>query len=106
MVQGVGGRVKGTNTVFFIDKSEVPQERFRDVTYGKFVCSVHPEIEEKNRTQLTVGGNRINYPNKVSTPTADMLLVKILFNIAISTKDAKFITGDIKNFYLMTPLKQ
>ena len=98
--------MKGTNTVFFIDKSEVPQERFRDVTYGKFVCNVRPKKEDKNRTRLTVGGNHINYPDKVSTPTADMLLVKILFNIVISTKDAKFMTGNITNFYLMTPLKQ
>ena len=61
--QGVGGRVKDTNTVLFINKSDVPQERFRDVTYGKFVCNVCSEKEEKNRTRLTMGGNRINYPN-------------------------------------------
>ena len=41
--QGIGGRVKGTNTVFFVDKSEVPPERFKDFTYGKFVCMVRPE---------------------------------------------------------------
>ena len=106
LVQGVGGRVKGTDTIFFINKSELPHDRFRDVTYGIFVCTVQLEKEEKNRTRLTVGGNRINYPDEVSTPTADMLLVKILFNSVISSKGAKFMTGDIKNCYLMTPLKQ
>ena len=35
-----------------------------------------------------------------------MLLAKILFNSVISTKGARFMTGDIKNFYLMTPLKR
>ena len=74
--------------------------------YGRFVCDVRPQKAEPNRTRLTVGGNRINYPGDCGTPTADMLLVKILFNSIISTKDAKFMTGDIKNFYLNTPLKR
>jgi len=34
------------------------------------------------------GGDRINYPEDVGTPTADMTLVKILLNSIISTKDA------------------
>ena len=40
------------------------------------------------------------------TPTADMLLVKVLLNSVISTKDARFMTGDLKNFYLGTPMKR
>ena len=35
-----------------------------------------------------------------------MLLAKILFNNVISTKNARFMTGDIKNFYPNTPLKR
>ena len=53
---------------------------------------------------MVVGGNRINYPGDVGTPTADMLLAKIIFNSVISTKGAKFMTADISNFYLNTPL--
>ena len=34
-----------------------------------------------------------------------MLLVKMLVNRVISTTGAKFITGDINDFYLNTPLK-
>ncbi|KAL7474369.1 hypothetical protein ACHAW6_000343 [Cyclotella cf. meneghiniana] len=33
-----------------------------------------------------------------------MLVAKLLFNSIISTPDAKFMTIDIPNFYLMTPL--
>jgi hypothetical protein len=51
-----------------------------------------------------VGGDRINYPGKVATPTAKMLLAKMLFNSMISTKGVRFMTMDIPNFYLMTPL--
>ena len=70
------------------------------------MCDVRPQKAEPNRTRLTVGGDRINYPGDCGTPTADMLLVKILFNSIISTEGARFMTGDIKNFYLNTPLKR
>ncbi len=53
-----------------------------------------------------MGGNLINYPEDVGTPTANMLLVKILLNSIISTKGARFANADIANFYLMTLLKR
>ncbi len=74
--------------------------------YKQFVCTVRPKKAEPNQTQFTVGGDRINYPGKVATPTAEMLVVKMLFNSIISTKGACFMTMDISNFYLMTPLHQ
>ncbi len=40
----------------------------------------------------------------VATPTAEMLVAKMLFNSVISTRGAQFMTMDISNFYLMTPL--
>ena len=62
--------------------------------------------KEKNRARFTVGGDKINFPGEVATPTADMLVVKILFNSIISTKGSWFMTIDISKFYLMTPLKR
>ncbi len=107
LTNGVGGRIKNpTNTIKFIHRHEVPKGRRKDVTYGQFVCSVRPEKAEKNRTRFTVGGDRINYPGEVATPTADMLVTKLLLNNVISTKNARFMTMDISNFYLMTPLKR
>ena len=104
LVNGVGGRIKVTNTIKFIRKREVPKDRRKDVTYGSFVCNMRPEKKEKERTIFVVGGDRINYPGEVATPTADMLVAKLLFNSLISTRDAKFMTMVISNFYLMTPL--
>jgi hypothetical protein len=106
LAQGVGGRIKGTNTIYFIHESEIPTERRKDVTYGSFVCTVRPEKAEPNRTRFTAGGDKINYPFEVATPTAEMLVAKILFNSVISTPGARFMTMDISNFYLMTPLKR
>jgi hypothetical protein len=52
-----------------------------------------------------MGGNIINYPDHCGTPTAvDILTVKLLFNSVISTSYTKFMTIDIKNFYLMMPM--
>jgi hypothetical protein len=76
----------------------------KDVTYGQFVCTERPKKTETNRTWFTVGGNHINYPGAVATPTAEMLVAKLLFNSTISTKGARFMTMDISNFYLNSPL--
>ena len=53
---------------------EVPKNIMKDVTYGQFVCNERPKKAEKNRTQFTVRGDRINYPGAVSTPTAEILV--------------------------------
>ena len=51
LASGVGGRVKGTKKIRFIHQDDVPQKRWKDITYGSFQCNVRPEkIEEPNRT--------------------------------------------------------
>jgi hypothetical protein len=46
LAQGVGERVKATNTIFFISKNQVPKDRIKDVTYGSFVCDI-----KQNKTE-------------------------------------------------------
>ena len=53
-----------------------------------------------------MGGNLVNYPGDCGTTTADLLTVKLLLNSVISTPQAKFMTIDIKDFYLMTPMER
>ncbi len=105
LANGVGGCIKGTNTIKFINKRDIPSKRMKDVTYKKFVCKIRPKKKETHCTCFVVGGNKINYPGEVATPTAEMLVAKLLFNSVISTHGARFMTMDIANFYLMTPLK-
>eukprot|EP00804_Cyclotella_cryptica_P022420 CCRYP_021143-RA/>CCRYP_021143-RA protein AED:0.55 eAED:0.45 QI:0/0/0/1/0/0/3/0/179 len=95
LAQGIPGIVQGTNTIVFIAKDDIPTDRCRDVTYEK---------EDPHRERLTVGGNRIHFPGDCDTPTADMLTTKILLNSIISTQGARFMTIDIKDFYLNTPM--
>ena len=90
LVNGVGGRIKGTKTITFILKSMVP--KWRKVTYGRIVVDY--------RTRFTVGGDCINYPGVMSTDTAKMLTVKLLLNSVVSTPRARCCILDIKDFYL------
>ncbi len=107
LAQGLkDSRVKGTNTIKFIRKDQVPNNRMKDVTYGSFNCNFKPNKEEKDRMGLMAGGDRINYPDDCGTPTADMILFKILINSILSTPNAKCIMVDIKDFYLQTPMKR
>jgi hypothetical protein len=107
LAQGLkDGRVIGTNTIFFIPQEQVPKDRLKDVTYGSFSCDIKLNKKETHRTRLIAGGDRINYPEDVGTPTADMTLVKTFFNSVISTKKAKCVMADIKDFYLNTPMKR
>ena len=106
LAQGVGGQVKGTNTIKFISKSEVPNDRFKDVTYIKFVCSVCTEKSDPNHTRATMGGNLINFQDDIGTITSTVLLINIFLNSVISTPRVCFMSINLANFYIMTPLKQ
>jgi hypothetical protein len=103
--QGMPGCNTSTNTIIFIKKDQVPKARAKDVTYGLIKCLVRPEkIDGPNRTRLVAGGDRAHYPSNASAPTANLLTVKILINSIISTAGAKFMTMEIKDFYLNTPM--
>ena len=51
-----------------------------------------------------MGGDKVHYPGDVGTPTADLTLVKMHVNSVISTPGARYMTLDVKNFYLNTPM--
>ena len=98
------GQVTGTNTIFFIKKASVPADRWHDVMYGHVVVNYRPEKYDLYLTRLTVGGDCINYPWDCDTPTVALSNVKYTLNIFLSTPNAKFMTIDIKDFYLCTPM--
>ena len=104
LAQGAGYRIKGTNTIYFIDYARIPKDRRSDITYGKIVVGYRPHKTEPNRTRLTVGGNLIHYPGDVSIPTTDTTTAKIVINSTISTPKAKYLVGDVKNLYLGTTM--
>jgi hypothetical protein len=106
LAQGIGGRIEGTDTINFIEYNKVPVDRRKDVTYGNIVVDYMPQKEEENRTRLTDGGNLIDFPGDVSTPTADITMTKMVINSTVSTPKAKCMCGDINKLYLGTPMEQ
>jgi hypothetical protein len=86
LAQGIGGCKTGTNTVYFIPHDKVPPDRQCDVTYVQICVNYCPHKTEPNCTRLTMGGgDLINYPSDVSTPTADTTTAKSIINSMIST---------------------
>ena len=59
---------------------------------------------EPERTHLTFGGNLVNYPGDVSTPTSGTPTAKLVINSTISTKGARYMCPGIHNFFLGTPM--
>ena len=76
LTQGVGKsrssveKKYGTNTIFFIPKSEIPQGA--KVTYTSFVCDIQPLKTKKHRKRLTVGGDRLEYEHDPSSPVVSL----------------------------------
>jgi hypothetical protein len=68
LAQGVGGRVKGMDTIKFIHKCKVPTEQWKDIKYGSFTCDLRPNKEEKEQSRLTAGSDCINYQRMLAPP--------------------------------------
>jgi hypothetical protein len=86
--------ITGTDTCFFVTLTDIPKDR--KITYGKIVCHDKPHKKEKERVQLTVGGDRLDYSGDVATSTADITTFIILINSTLSTEDATMMMMDIK----------
>jgi hypothetical protein len=105
MFQGLGPTSympEGTNTLFFIDKKDIPKHK--KPTYVRVVCADRPEKPNPKRVRWTAGGDKVEYTGNVTTQTADIQTAKCLFNSVVSTPDAKFMTLDLKDFYLCSDL--
>ena len=64
------------------------------------VCDIRPQKTENHRTRLTAGVNLIDYPGEVSTPTSELITMKIHVNNAISDFKSRYMCMDVKYFYL------
>jgi hypothetical protein len=92
----------GSNTMHFLDHRDLPAGH--EATYLRIVAAIKMHKVETHRIRFTVGGNRIDYKGKVSTPTANLETIKILLNSTVSTLNAKMLTANIESFYVGTPM--
>ena len=106
LAQGNLHGVKGTNTIQFINKHDLPPNA--KATYASFVCDYKPFKAEKHRVRMVVGGNRLDYHEDAGAPAASLLETKILLNSVISDahRGARFMTCDLKDFFLATPMEK
>ena len=97
--------VKGTETIDFIYKHQVPPEN--KVTYASCVCDYRPLKDEPCRVRITVGGDKLDYHGDAGSPTANLLETKIIINSTISDahRGARFMCADIKDHFLATPMQ-
>jgi hypothetical protein len=67
LAQGHGTQ-KRANTMYFINVSAIPKGR--KATYLRVVAAMRPEKANPRRVRWTVVGDRIDYPDDVSTKTS------------------------------------
>jgi hypothetical protein len=91
-------------TMFFIPFSAIPKGK--KATYLRIVAALRSEKSNPRRVRFTVGGNQIVDTGDVSTNTAHLTTVKVFFNSIISTPNARFMTANLKDFYLETPMDE
>ena len=81
LAQG-GNNIQGNDVVDFIHFHEVPNNKI--VTYANMVCDIRPLKTEKFSVRLTVGCDRLQYPDDTASPAATLLETKLLLNSTIS----------------------
>ena len=104
LAQGNKHGVQATNTIIFIRKEEIPIGRA--VTYASFVCDRRPLKPEPFRVRVVVGGGRLSYDEDAGSQATDLLETKLLINSTISDADkgAKFLSADLKDYFLGSPM--
>ena len=101
-MDGNDAGIAGTQTMEPIALENIPPSNA--ITYGSMVCDNRPLKREKTRCRLVVGGDKLTYDNETAAPTANLLEAKLILNSTISTKNAKFLTADIKDFFLSSKI--
>ena len=79
--------------IHFINHFNIPKDR--KAAYGKIVCELNHKKSKKHQSRLTVGGDKIDYPFDLSTPTADITSFKCLVNLVLSQYEYMFLPYDI-----------
>ena len=98
---------QGSNTLFVMTHHEIDNiPRDQTITYGQIVIDYRPQKSNTNCIRITVGGNGnpIDYPGELTTHTTDLTTAKILWNSFVSTRGAKYMCINLKNFYLHSNL--
>jgi len=104
-------KAAGTEIIKLIQSKTGRWIRHKDIPPGRKAAYYNPRCrikmkqgELQHRVRGTIGGDQVDFDGDTAAYTASMPTLKILLNAVVSTKNAKFATADIKDYYLGTPL--
>jgi hypothetical protein len=97
----------GTNAMFVMSHNKIQHvlNTGRKFTYGNPVIDYRPQKEDPHHIRITAGGNLIMYASSPFIWTVDSDTATLHWNSVISTKGAKYMCLDVKNFYLTAKLE-
>ena len=104
MAEGNDAVVLATDTIKFVRQHEVPKNQ--DVTYATFILDCRPLKSKPHWVRIAVGMDWLTYKADAGSPAANLIETKILVNSTISDahKGAHFMSADLKDFFLATPM--
>ena len=70
------------------------------------MAPITPLKVEKNRVRVTIVGDMLEYEGKTSTTPEILTAVKMHLNSTMSTKEARHVTAEMKDFYYGTPMQE
>ncbi len=92
---------QGTNSIFVMTHNKISRiPKGQTITNACVVVDFCPQKMDPHHIQITAMGNLIKYLGKFSTRTTNLSTSKLMWNSVLSTKDARYMCLDIKNFYL------
>ena len=105
-MSGNNTKVEAIGSLEFITYEKNPTER--KVIYASFISDHRPLKDEKWRIFVVVGGNKLTYVYNFSSPATDLIKTKILLNSIIpdAKSSARFLSMDLKDMFLHTPIEQ
>ena len=95
-------QIKGTNTISFV---KIYNTFWRKITYTNCFCNLQPLKKKMYQVQMTVCGDKLDYPHDIASPTSALLDTKLIIDSTISDHKyfgSKFRSIDIEDFFLQT----
>ena len=97
-------RLVSTRTTKFLKNKNIPQGE--KAVYTRLVVDLIPNKAVHERLRMCMGRDNMESVMETTTRTADLTTCKLHMNGVVSTPGARFAGGDVKDFYLNTPLKK
>ena len=100
----ISGQVSQHKNNQILKKENIPQGE--KAVYTRLVVDMGPNKAVHERLRMRMGGDRMESVMETTTRIADLTTCKLHMNGVVSTPGARFAGGDVKGFYLNTPLKK